>query len=187
MGYVIVGLFSLNAMGVTGAMYQMLNHAVSTGGLFLLIGMVYERKHTRDLKEYGGIAKVMPWYAIAFMIMTLSSVALPGTNGFVGEFLILLGNWQTNPVLAAFCGLGVIFGAVYMLWLVQKMMFGPISKKENEELRDLNMREIAVMFPLVLAVFAMGVRPNFFFAKMEPSIQRFLQKAQVQSSVVAKE
>jgi NADH-quinone oxidoreductase subunit M len=186
MGYVMVGLFSLNAVGVGGSLYQMLNHGISTGGLFLLIGMIYERKHTRELKEYGGIAKVMPWFAIALMIMTLSSVALPGTNGFVGEFLILLGTWKADWRLGALCALGVILGAVYMLWLVQKMMFGPITNKENEKLQDLTGREVAVLMPLIVAVFVMGFFPNLFFQKMEPSVQRFLGRMQtVQSAPVA--
>ncbi len=184
MGYVILGLFSLNSIGATGAIYQMLNHGISTGGLFLLVGMIYERRHTREIAEFGGITKVMPWFAILLMIMTLSSVALPGTNGFVGEFLILLGTWQADRVLAVFAGTGVIFGAVYMLWMFQRVMFGPLKNPENQKLKDLNLREMLVMAPLVFAVFAMGIFPNFFFEKMEPSINRFLarstQTAQVQ-------
>jgi NADH-quinone oxidoreductase subunit M len=120
------------------------------------------------------------------MIMTLSSVALPGTNGFVGEFLILLGTWKADWRLGALCALGVILGAVYMLWLVQKMMFGPITNKENEKLQDLTGREVAVLMPLIVAVFVMGFFPNLFFQKMEPSVQRFLGRMQtVQSAPVA--
>jgi NADH-quinone oxidoreductase subunit M len=177
MGYVMIGLFSLNAIGATGSVYQMLNHGISTGGLFLLVGMIYERRHTREIKDFGGITRVMPLFAIALMIMTLSSVALPGTNGFVGEFLILLGTWKTSHGLAAIGALGVIFGAVYMLFLFQKVMLGPVKHKENEGLKDLSFREIAVMVPLVVAVFAMGVYPNFFFQKMQPSIDRFLTRS----------
>jgi NADH-quinone oxidoreductase subunit M len=177
MGYVIIGLFSLNAIGATGSVYQMLNHGVSTGGLFLLVGMIYERRHTREIKDFGGLTAVMPWFAIAFMIMTLSSVALPGTNGFVGEFLILLGTWKANPGVAAVSALGVIFGAVYMLWMFQRVMFGPVKNEENRHLKDLSGREIAVLLPLIVAVFAMGVFPNFFFQKMEPSIARFVNRS----------
>lgn len=176
MGYVIVGLFSLNAIGATGAYYQMLNHGISTGALFLLVGMVYERRHTREISQYGGITKVMPLFAVAFMIVTLSSVALPGTNGFVGEFLILLGSWKSNPGLAAISGLGVIFGAVYMLWMVQRVFFGPLTNPENEKLKDLNLRELVVLAPLIAAIFFMGVYPNFFFGKVQPSIDRFLSR-----------
>ncbi|MBC7691248.1 MAG: NADH-quinone oxidoreductase subunit M [Methylotenera sp.] len=177
MGYVVLGLFSMNAIGVTGSIYQMLNHGVSTGALFLLVGMIYERRHTREISDFGGITKVMPIFAIIFMIVTLSSVALPGTNGFVGEFLILLGAWKTSPGLAAISALGVIFGAVYMLWLFQRVMFGPVKNKENEKLKDLSFREIAVMVPLLFCIFWMGVAPNFFFRKMEPSIERFLTRS----------
>ena len=177
MGYVVVGLFSLNSIAATGSVYQMLNHGISTPGLFLLIGMIYERRHTREIKDFGGITKVMPLFAIAFMIMTLSSVALPGTNGFVGEFLILLGIWKTSPGLAAISSLGVIFGAVYMLWMFQRVMFGPITHEENKKLKDLSGREMAVLAPLIAAVFFMGIYPNFFFSKMETSIQRFLSRS----------
>jgi NADH-quinone oxidoreductase subunit M len=177
MGYVVLGLFSLNQIAVTGSLYQMLNHGISTGGLFLLVGMIYERRHTREISAFGGITKVMPLFAVIFMIVTLSSVALPGTNGFIGEFLILLGTWKVNPGLTAISALGVIFGAVYMLWMFQRVMFGPIKNKENEDLKDLSFREMVVMAPLLVAIFAMGVFPNFFFEKMEPSIQRFLERS----------
>ncbi len=184
MGYVILGLFALNSVAVTGSVYQMLSHGISTGGLFLLVGMIYERRHTREISDFGGITKVMPLFAIAFMIITLSSIALPGTNGFVGEFLILLGAWKTNPALTVVAGLGVIFGAVYMLWMFQRVMFGPVKNRENEGLPDLSLREMAVLAPLIVAIFAMGVFPNFFFAKLEPSIDRFLART-VQSTQVA--
>jgi len=179
MGYVIIGLFSLNTVAVTGSLYQMLNHGISTGALFLLVGMIYERRHTREISAFGGITRVMPLFAVIFMIVTLSSVALPGTNGFIGEFMILLGSWKANPGLAAIATTGVIFGAVYMLWMFQRVMFGPINDHENEELQDLSGREIAVMVPLVFAVFAMGIFPNFFFEKMSPSIERFLARSGV--------
>ena len=185
MGYVIVGLFSLNAVGATGSIYQMLNHGISTGGLFLLVGMLYERRHTREIQDFGGIARIMPLYAIAFMIVTLSSIALPGTNGFVGEFLILLGAWQRSPWIAAVSAAGVIFGAVYMLWAYQRVMFGPVTKRENEGLKDLSSREVAVLVPVLVAIFAMGILPNLFFQKMEPSIQRFLSRSTLMQTAVA--
>ncbi|MBI2711482.1 MAG: NADH-quinone oxidoreductase subunit M [Bdellovibrio sp.] len=177
MGYVIIGLFSLNEIGVTGSYYQMLNHGISTGALFLLVGVIYERRHTRDISAFGGISKVMPMFAIVFMIITLSSVALPGTNGFVGEFLILLGAWKVNPGLTAVATTGVIFGAVYMLWMFQRVMFGPVTNPENQKLKDLSLREWTVLAPLVAAVFVMGIYPNLFFEKLEPSIQRFIMKS----------
>lgn len=179
MGYVIFGLFSLNQVAVTGSLYQMLNHGISTGALFLLVGMIYDRRHTREIAAFGGITRVMPLFAITFMIVTLSSVALPGTNGFIGEFLILLGAWKVNPGLTAIGTLGVIFGAIYMLWMFQRVMFGPIHNPENEKLSDLSFRELSLLAPLIVAIFAMGVYPNFFFEKMEPSIQRFLNLSTV--------
>ena len=184
MGYVVLGLCSLTSLGVTGAMYQMLNHGVSTGALFLLVGMIYERRHTREISAFGGITKVMPLFAVALMIVTLSSVALPGTNGFVGEFLILLGAWQTQPVLAAISALGVIFGAVYMLWMFQRVMFGPVTNSENAELKDLSLREGIVLAPLLVAIFFMGIYPNFFFQKMEPSLNAFLARVQPRGAAV---
>ncbi|MCM0604844.1 MAG: NADH-quinone oxidoreductase subunit M [Xanthomonadaceae bacterium] len=176
MGYVVLGLFSLNMIGVTGSVYQMLNHGISTGALFLLVGMIYERRHTREISDFGGIAKLMPLFAIVFMIITLSSVALPGTNGFIGEFLILLGAWLTHPVIAIVAATGVVFGAVYMLWMFRRVMFGPVTHKENESLKDLTSREILVLVPFIFMVFFMGVYPNLFFGKMEPSVQRLITK-----------
>jgi NADH-quinone oxidoreductase subunit M len=185
MGYVVLGLFAFNAVGANGAIYQMLNHGISTGGLFLLVGMIYERRHTREIAAFGGIAKVMPLFAVAFLIVTLSSIALPGTNGFIGEFLILLGTWQANWRVAAVAGTGVIFGAVYMLWMYQRVLFGKLSNPENQELTDLNFREGVVLLPLILAIFGMGIFPNFFFSKMEPSVQRFLERTRPQAVAAA--
>ena len=185
MGYVILGLFALTPISATGAYYQMLNHGISTGALFLLVGIIYERRHTREITAFGGITRVMPLFAVAFMIVTLSSVGLPGTNGFVGEFLILLGSWQTNPGLTAISTLGVIFGAVYMLWMFQRVMFGQITHKENEHLQDLTGREIAVLAPLIVAIFAMGIYPNFFFEKLEPSVNHFLARSGIKSEPTA--
>jgi NADH-quinone oxidoreductase subunit M len=177
MGYVILGLFSLNEIAITGSYYQMLNHGISTGALFLLVGMIYERRHTREISAFGGVTKVMPLFAVAFMIATLSSVALPGTNGFVGEFLILLGSWKTHQGLTAIATTGVIFGAVYMLWMFQRVMFGPIKLAENEKLKDLSLRELLVLAPLMVAIFGMGIFPNFFLEKLEPSIHRLVVKS----------
>ncbi|MBU6375687.1 MAG: NADH-quinone oxidoreductase subunit M [Bdellovibrionales bacterium] len=183
MGYVVIGLFSLNTLGVTGSIYQMLNHGVSTGALFLLVGMIYERRHTREIAEFGGIARVMPLFTVAFMIITLSSIALPGTNGFVGEFLILLGTWKTNKIAAVVAGTGVIFGAVYMLWMFQRVMFGEIKNKENEKLQDLSFREALVLMPLIFMAIWMGVKPNLFFHKMNASVAAFLDRAEFKTVV----
>ena len=174
MGYVVLGIFALNTVGMNGAIFQMLAHGISTSGLFLLVGVLYDRRHTREISEFGGIAKVMPLYAIAFMIILLSSAALPGTNGFVGEFLILLGLWKTSPILAAFAALGVILGAVYLLYMFQKVMLGPVTKEENKGLLDLNLKEVVVLVPLILAVFVMGFAPNFWFSRMQGSVVKVL-------------
>ena len=179
MGFVILGLFSLNHIAVSGSIYQMLNHGISTGGLFLIVGMIYERRHTREISDFGGITRIMPVFAIVFMIVTLSSIALPGTNGFIGEFLILMGAYQTNKLLTVIAASGVIFGAVYMLWMFQRVMFGPITKPENKDLKDLSLREMAVMAPIVVAIFVMGIFPNIFLSKMDASIKAFLAQVKV--------
>lgn len=183
MGYVVLGLFSLNEIGVTGALYQMLNHGISTGALFLLVGMIYERRHTREISEFGGIAKVMPVYAIAMMIVTLSSIALPGTNGFVGEFLILLGAWKASNILTGIAATGVIFGAVYMLWMVQRVMFGEVTKDENRNLPDLSLREWIVLIPFVVAIFGMGIFPSLFTSQMGPALQKLLMQMSARGSL----
>ncbi len=184
MGYIVLGLFSLNAVGVSGSIYQMLNHGVSTGGLFLLVGMIYDRAHTREIDKFGGITKVMPLFAVAFLIVTLSSIAVPGTNGFVGEFMILLGTWKASPIIAGVAGLGVIFGAVYMLWMFQRVMFGPIKNEANKSLKDLNLREVIILVPILLLIVGMGLFPGYFFAKMEPSVTRFLSRCTASSNVL---
>ena len=179
MGYVMIGLFSMNPIAVSGAVYQMLNHGISTGGLFLIVGMIYERRHTREIAEFGGIAKQMPAFAVLFMIVTLSSVALPGTNGFVGEFLILLGVFQVSKLWAVVAGTGVIFGAVYMLWMFKRVMFGPIENPENKGLKDLTFREHLVMAPIIAMIFLMGVFPNVFLSRMDSSIAALLNQMKV--------
>ncbi len=175
LGYVMLGMFALNMQGVEGSVYQMLNHGVSTGSLFLLVGMIYERRHTRMISDFGGLSKVMPVFAVIFMIVTLSSIGLPGTNGFVGEFLILLGVFRSKIVYGVMAATGVILGAAYMLWMFQRVMFGEIKNPENMKLKDLNMREIATMVPLVLLIFVMGIYPKLFFTKMDVSVDHFLK------------
>ncbi len=177
LGFVMLGLFALNQQGIAGGMLQMLNHGVSTGALFLIVGFIYERRHTRLIADFGGLSKQMPVFATIFMIVTLSSIGLPGTNGFVGEFLVLLGAFESNlrwfTVIAAS---GVILSAVYMLWMFQRVMFGELSNPKNQELSDLNAREIAIMVPLIALIFIMGVYPNPFIEKMAPSIDRVIQQ-----------
>jgi len=175
LGYVMLGMFAFNMQGVEGSLYQMLNHGVSTGALFLIVGMIYERRHTRMIADFGGLSKVMPIYATFFMIVTLSSIGLPGTNGFVGEFLILLGVFRSNVLYGVLATTGVVLGAAYMLWMFQRVMFGVIKKPENEKLKDLNGREIATLVPMVVLIFLMGIYPKLFFSKMDVTVEKFLE------------
>ncbi|MBS3917400.1 MAG: NADH-quinone oxidoreductase subunit M [Deltaproteobacteria bacterium] len=175
LGYVMLGMFALNTQGVQGSIYQMLNHGISTGSLFLIVGMIYERRHTRMISDFGGISKVMPVFAVFFMIVTLSSIGLPGTNGFVGEFLILLGAFQANIVYGVLAAAGVILGAAYMLWMFQRVMFGKITNPKNEGLKDLNAREVITLIPMVALIFLMGIYPKLFFSKMDSSVEKFLK------------
>ena len=174
LGFVMLGMFAFTVQGVTGSVYQMLNHGVSTGALFLIVGMIYERRHTRQIADFGGLAGVMPVFATCFMIVTLSSIALPGTNGFVGEFLILLGTFKANPVYGVIGATGVILAAAYMLWMFQRVMFGPIRHEENRVIKDLNLREIVTLAPLICLIVWMGVFPQFFLKKIDLSVQHFL-------------
>ncbi len=177
MGYVIIGLFAMNPQGVTGALYQMLNHGVSTGALFLLVGMIYERTHSREIKDYGGLASAAPIFTIFFLIVTMSSIAVPMTNGFVGEFLILLGTFEANKIVAAFAVLGVILGASYMLWMVKKIFFGKPSgvvTKPHDKGLDLCPREIAILVPLIILIFWMGLYPNTFLKYSQASISQLV-------------
>jgi NADH-quinone oxidoreductase subunit M len=178
MGYVMIGLFSLNIYGVSGGLYQMLNHGISTGALFLLIGMIYERTHNREIAKYGGLAKVLPIYAVFFVIVTMSSIAVPMTNGFVGEFMVLLGTFEASRPFAIAAVTGVILGAVYMLWMVKRVFFGPageLVKDAHHPLHDLSAREIAVMVPLVVLIFWMGLKPNFFLDYSKASLDHFVK------------
>lgn len=177
MGYIIIGLFVLNQYGITGGIYQMLNHGISTGALFLLIGMIYERTHSREISKYGGLASVLPIYTIFFFIITLSSIAVPLTNGFIGEFLILLGTFAAAPVYAYIAVTGVVLGAAYMLWMFKRVFFGEkgeLVKDEKHPLKDLSLREIVVMTPLVVLVFWMGIFPNHFLNWTKSSVDHLV-------------
>lgn len=187
LGFVILGLFAMNEQGITGALLQNLNHGISTGALFLIVGFIYERRHTRLITDFGGLSKQMPIFATVFMIITLSSVALPGTNGFVGEFLILVGGFESSlrwwTIIASS---GVIFAAVYMLWMFQRVMFGELDNPKNQKLQDLNAREIIIMLPLLVMVFVLGVYPNPFIEKMTPSIKKIIAHTRIEPVTTAK-
>jgi NADH-quinone oxidoreductase subunit M len=188
MGYILVGLFVFNQFGVTGGLYQMLNHGISTGALFILIGMIYERTHSREISKYGGLASVLPIYTIFFFIITLSSIAVPMTNGFVGEFLILLGTFKGAEPYAYVAVTGVVFGAVYMLWMFKRVFFGEkgeLVSDEHHPLHDLNMREIFVLAPMVVLVFWMGLLPNQFLDWSKSSINHWVNSRMDYQLVIA--
>jgi NADH-quinone oxidoreductase subunit M len=182
LGFVMLGLAALSAEGLTGSVYQMLNHGVSTGALFLIVGMLYERRHTRAIAEYGGLARRVPWLATAFVVVTLSSVGLPGTNGFVGEFLILSGTWlsrlASGQVLATLGAVGVILGAVYMLLLVEKVFFGPLRNPANAGLPDVSVREGFVLVPMIALIVVMGLLPQPFLDPAKSSVDRLVARFQ---------
>ncbi|CAH2032213.1 NADH-quinone oxidoreductase subunit M [Trichlorobacter ammonificans] len=185
LGYVMLGLFALNEQGLTGGMMQMINHGISTGALFLIVGFIYERRHTRLISDFGGLAKQMPIFTVIFMIVTLSSIAVPGTNGFVGEFLILIGAYESSlRWYAIIATSGVILAAVYMLWMFQRVMFGELDNPKNQKLDDLNAREIAIMVPLIALIFVIGVYPNPFIEKMTPSIKKVIAQTKPQQKPV---
>jgi len=178
LGFVMLGIFALDPQGVQGAIYQMLNHGISTGALFLLVGMIYLRRHTREISEFGGLWKSVPVYAAIFMVVMLSSIGLPGLNGFVGEFLILLGTFiqSRERWFAVFAVSGLILGALYMLWAYERVMWGPLTKPANQTIADLTWREIAVLAPLVALMLLMGLYPRPLLERMEPSVGALLAR-----------
>jgi len=171
MAMVMLGMFALNPVGITGSIVQQLNHGISTGALFLLVGVVYERRHTREISEYGGLSKVMPVYAAVFLLMTMSSIGLPTLNGFIGEFLILQGAFVHSIMWAAFAGSGVVLGAAYMLYLYQRTMFGKVENPKNEKLPDLTLREFATFAPLIVLAVWIGLYPKPFLDRLQTSVQ----------------
>jgi NADH-quinone oxidoreductase subunit M len=181
LGFVMLGIFALTVQSVQGALLVMINHGISTGALFLLIGMMYERRHTRMLSDYGGIARVVPMFAAALTFVSLSSIGLPGLNGFVGEFLVLLGSFQTYPVFAAIATTGVIFAACYLLWAIQRILFNRLDKPENEHMPDLNWREIGLLVPLLACILWIGIYPAPVLRRMEASAEQVISTVRVNS------
>jgi NADH-quinone oxidoreductase subunit M len=179
MGYVMLGIFAYNLQGVSGGILQMFNHGIITGALFLIVGLVYERRHSRMIADFGGLARVMPIYAALFSVFTFASIGLPGTNGFIGEFLILVGAFASDYRAAAVVGaFGIILGAGYMLWLYQRVIFNPIVHEENENLSDLNLREIATLAPLLVLVFWIGFYPDTFLNILNASVEHLIEPLQ---------
>ena len=174
LGFVVLGIFALTVQGVEGAILQMVNHGLSTGALFLLVGMLYERRHTRLIQDFGGLARAIPVFTAAFLIVTLSSIGLPGLNGFVGEFLILVGTFRINVLYAALAMLGIILAAVYMLWMFQRVMFGPVTEDANRRLPDLTPRELAVLVPVLVLIVWIGIYPQPFLRTTEASVKQLL-------------
>lgn len=175
LGFVMLGMFALTLQGITGSILQMVNHGITTGALFLLVGMLYERRHTRMIADFGGVAHVMPVFATVFLIVTLASIGLPGTNGFVGELLILLGTFKVNKVYAVIGTFGIVLAAVYMLWMVQRVFFGECDKDENKKLIDMNGREKLIIIPLIILIFWIGLYPGTFTNKIEPSVKKLVE------------
>ena len=183
LGFVMLGIFALTVQSVQGALMVMINHGLSTGALFFLIGMIYERRHTRLIESYGGIARVVPMFAAMLTLVSLSSIGVPGTNGFVGEFLVLLGAFRTTPVLTLIATTSVIIAAAYLLWAIQRILFNSLDKPENEHVPDLNRRELLLMAPLVAGIIWLGVYPAPILRRMEPAAEKFVRQVEARSAV----
>jgi NADH-quinone oxidoreductase subunit M len=175
LGYCMLGMFALNMEGVKGSIIQMVNHGLSTGALFMIVGMLYERRHTRLISEYGGIMKVMPVFATLFLLVIFSSMGVPITNGFVGELLILIGTFKASIGYGLLATIGLVLGAVYLLWMYKRVMYGNITKDVNKQLKDMSGREYAYLIPIIIFIIWIGVYPKPFLDKMDASVQHLLQ------------
>ena len=185
LGFVMLGIWALTIQSVQGALLIMINHGISTGALFFLVGMIYERRHTRLIEAYGGIARVVPLFAAILTVVSLSSIALPGTNGFVGEFLVLLGSFRTYPVATALATTGVIVAAAYLLTALQRVLYNPLTSPENEKLLDLSWREILVLVPLLVCILWVGIYPKPFLQRMEPSARALIEQLKPSGTTTA--
>jgi NADH-quinone oxidoreductase subunit M len=183
LGFVMLGIFALTVQSVQGALMVMINHGLSTGALFLLIGMIYERRHTRLISAYGGIARVVPLFSAILVFVSLSSIGVPGTNGFVGEFLVLLGAFRTYPILSVIASTSVIIAAAYMLWAVQRILFNPLDKPENEHIPDLNRRELLLLAPLLAGILWLGVYPAPVLRRMQPAAEQFVRLVETRAAM----
>ena len=184
LGFVMLGMFAWNAQGLNGSVLQMVNHGLSTGALFLLVGMLYERRHTREIADFGGVAKPMPVFAAIFGIVAMSSIGLPMLNGFVGEFLILLGAFLVHPWMAVIATSGVVLAAAYMLWMFRRVMFGPVDNEENRKLIDLDLREKVVMAAIVVPIFWIGIYPDTFLRRLDASVLELMRTMERRAALV---
>jgi NADH-quinone oxidoreductase subunit M len=192
LGFVVLGSFAMTQQGLEGGILQMINHGLSTGALFLIVGMIYERRHTRMIADFGGLSRQIPIFATCFMIVTLSSIGLPGLNGFIGEFLVLIGTFVSDmpyaKLYAVLGAIGVILAAVYMLWMFQRVMFGELKNPENQKLADLSGRELAIMLPIIALIFWIGFYPKPLLTRMEASVEYVISQTksvqQIQTSVI---
>jgi NADH-quinone oxidoreductase subunit M len=187
LGFIVLGIFALTSQGLQGSVIQMVNHGLATGALFLLVGMIYDRRHTREIDDYGGLARVMPLFAGFFLFTAFAPIGLPGLNGFIGEFKILLGSYITLPGHAIVAAFGVVLAAVYLLWAYERMFTGPVSKKENEGLSDLNGREIAILVPIAALIVILGIYPKPALDRIEPSVERILDRIELVTDYEAPE
>jgi NADH-quinone oxidoreductase subunit M len=176
LGFVVLGIFALTSQGLQGGVIQMVNHGLTTGALFLLVGMIYERRHTREIADFGGLASVMPIYAGAFLFVAFASIGLPPLNGFVGEFLILVGSYLSLPAYAVAAAFGVVLAAVYLLWAYQRMFNGPITVEANRDLPDVSFREGWVLLPMVALILFLGLYPKPALDRIEPSVTQILDR-----------
>jgi NADH-quinone oxidoreductase subunit M len=183
MGFVVLGIFAANEIGLQGAMIIMISHGLSTGALFLLLGMLYERTKTREISEFGGLAKSVPWLTTMFVVSAFASIGVPGTSGFTGEFLALIGAFEVSPTMAIFAATGVVFAAYYMLPMVQSIFFNTKTEPENSELQDLTRRESLVLIPLIVGIFWLGVYPKPFMDRMSPSLNEVIERVKDQEDV----
>jgi NADH-quinone oxidoreductase subunit M len=183
MGFVVIGVFALTVNGIQGGLVVMISHGISTGALFLLLGMLYERRHTRLIEDFGGLGRVAPWFATAFVITALASIGLPGTSGFVGEFLALLGTFETHPWMAGIAATGVIFAAYYMLPMVQRMWLNRLDKDQNRHVTDLSRREMVILVPMIALMIWIGAYPTPLLQRMETSVQAVLDRVETARSL----
>ena len=182
LGFVMLGIFAMTVQSVQGALMVMINHGLSTGALFFLIGMIYERRHTRLIAAYGGIARVVPLFSAILVFVSLSSIGVPGTNGFIGEFLVLIGSYRSSPILAVIAASSVIIAAAYMLWAVQRILFNPLDKAENEHIPDMNRRELLLMAPLLAGIIWLGVYPAPVLRRLQPSAEQFVRTVELRAA-----